>query len=114
MHPQRPAHPSSPRQTRHSESPCCFQVAARVHFCACPDLQRPLHPGHRLANPLCIPRCLQVAAEIHFSELGGFGYAKNWVALAILLGMLAAIATEKVRLQAGQPMRCCAVAALEA
>jgi hypothetical protein len=40
---------------------------------------------------------LQVAVELHFSEIGKLGYAKNWLALAILLGMLVAIATEKVR-----------------
>jgi hypothetical protein len=38
----------------------------------------------------------QAAAEIHVSELGNFGYAKNWVALAILVLMLVAIGTEKV------------------
>ncbi|WIA39472.1 hypothetical protein OEZ86_005570 [Tetradesmus obliquus] len=38
----------------------------------------------------------QVAVELHFSEIGKLGYAKNWLALAILLGMLVAIATEKV------------------
>lgn len=41
--------------------------------------------------------CCQVVVETHFSELGGFGVAKNWVALVILIGMLVAIATEKVR-----------------
>jgi hypothetical protein len=30
------------------------------------------------------------------------GYAKNWLALAILLGMLVAIATEKVQQQQQQ------------
>jgi hypothetical protein len=40
---------------------------------------------------------LQVAVELHFSEIGKLGYAKNWLALVILLGMLVAIATEKVR-----------------
>jgi hypothetical protein len=42
---------------------------------------------------------LQVAVELHFSEIGKLGYAKNWLALVILLGMLVAIATEKVRMR---------------
>jgi hypothetical protein len=47
----------------------------------------------------------QVAVELHFSEIGKLGYAKNWLALVILLGMLVAIATEKVR-----SSRCCLTA----
>lgn len=38
----------------------------------------------------------QVAFEVHANELGGLGPAKNWIALAILLIMLAGIASEKV------------------
>jgi hypothetical protein len=38
----------------------------------------------------------QVAFDVHANELGGFGRAKNWVALSILLLMLVGIASEKV------------------
>ncbi|GBF88485.1 hypothetical protein Rsub_01198 [Raphidocelis subcapitata] len=38
----------------------------------------------------------QVAFTVHANELGGFGRAKNWVALAILLLMLVGIASERV------------------
>ncbi|KIZ07798.1 hypothetical protein MNEG_0156 [Monoraphidium neglectum] len=38
----------------------------------------------------------QVAFDIHAKELGGLGPAKNWIALTILLLMLAGIASERV------------------
>jgi hypothetical protein len=62
-------------------------VLCQYHFCTC---------AHACAPPPLVPSKPQVAAEIHTSELGNFGHAKNWVALAILVLMLVAIGTEKV------------------
>jgi len=57
---------------------------------------RAAHPLPPTPSPPPTPFLAQIIFRSHSSEIGWLGYAKNWIALAILVGMLVGIASERV------------------